>query len=52
MLLANKQVATFVYNYKKAKEKNTFVFRIHDFPDPEKVKDFSIFARQLKVTLD
>ena len=46
MLLANKQVATFVYNYKKAKEKNTFVYRIHDFPDPEKVKDFSIFARQ------
>jgi ribonuclease R len=25
MLLANKHVATFVYNYKKAKEKNTFV---------------------------
>ena len=46
MLLANKQVATFVYNYKKAKEKNTFVYRIHDFPDPEKVKDFSVFARQ------
>ena len=46
MLLANKQVATFVYNYKKGKEKNTFVYRIHDFPDPEKVKDFSLFARQ------
>jgi ribonuclease R len=46
MLLANKQVATFVYNYKKGKEKNTFVYRIHDFPDPEKVKDFSLFAKQ------
>jgi ribonuclease R len=46
MLLANKQVATFVYNYKKGKEKNTFVYRIHDFPDPEKVRDFSVFARQ------
>jgi ribonuclease R len=46
MLLANKQVATFVYNYKKQKEKNTFVYRIHDFPDPEKVKDFSVFAKQ------
>jgi ribonuclease R len=46
MLLANKQVATFVYNYNKGKEKNTFVYRIHDFPDPEKVKDFSVFARQ------
>ena len=54
MLLANKQVATFVYNYKKAKEKNTFVYRIHDFPDPEKVKDFSIFARQFghKMNID
>jgi ribonuclease R len=46
MLLANKQVATFVYNYKKGKEKNTFVYRIHDFPDPDKVKDFALFAKQ------
>lgn len=46
MLLANKHVATFAYNYKKGKEKNTFVYRIHDFPDPEKVKDFALFAKQ------
>lgn len=46
MLLANKQVATFVYNHKKGKEKNTFVYRIHDFPDPDKVKDFALFAKQ------
>src|SRR5688572_2888029 len=46
MLLANKQVATFVYNKGKGKDKNTFVYRTHDFPDPEKVKDFSVFARQ------
>ncbi|MEJ1236690.1 ribonuclease R [Chryseolinea sp. T2] len=46
MLLANKQVATFVYNIRKGKEKNTFVYRTHDFPDPEKVKDFSVFAKQ------
>jgi len=46
MLLANKQVATFVYNIKKGKERNTFVYRIHDYPDPEKVKNFSVFARQ------
>lgn len=46
MLLANKYVATFVYNYKKGKEKNTFVYRIHDFPDPDKVKDFAVFAKQ------
>jgi ribonuclease R len=46
MLLANKQVATFVYNYKKGKEKNTFVYRTHDLPDAERVKDFAMFARQ------
>lgn len=46
MLLANKQVATFVHSMKKGKEKNTYVYRIHDFPDPEKVKDFAVFARQ------
>jgi ribonuclease R len=46
MLLANKYVATFVYDYKKGKEKNTFVYRIHDFPDPDRVKDFALFAKQ------
>jgi ribonuclease R len=46
MLLANKQVATFVFNYKKGKEKNTFVYRIHDSPDPDKVMDFATFAKQ------
>lgn len=46
MLLANKQVATYVYNLRKGKEKNTYVYRIHDLPDPEKVKNFSVFARQ------
>jgi ribonuclease R len=46
MLLANRQVATFVYNYKKGKEKNTFVYRTHDFPDEERVKDFALFAKQ------
>ncbi len=54
MLLANKQVATFVYEKNKGKEKNTYVYRIHDAPDPEKVKDFSVFARQFghKVNVD
>ncbi len=46
MLLANKRVATHVYAQKKGAEKNTFVYRIHDFPDPEKVKNFAQFAKQ------
>lgn len=46
MLLANKQVANFIFNYNKGKEKNTYVYRVHDFPDPDKVKDFALFAKQ------
>jgi len=46
MLLANKAVATFIYKIKKSEGKNTFVYRIHDAPDPEKIRDFSVFARQ------
>jgi len=46
MLLANKAVATYVYKMKKGEDKNTFVYRIHDHPDPEKLEDFSKFARQ------
>lgn len=46
MLLANKQVATFVYKLREGKERNTYVYRTHDSPDPDKVKDFAVFARQ------
>lgn len=46
MLLANKAVATFIYKMVKGEVKNTFVYRIHDFPDPEKLQDFSAFAKQ------
>lgn len=46
MLLANRAVATFVYKMKKGEEKNTFVYRTHDFPNPEKVADFALFAKQ------
>lgn len=46
MLLANRAVATFVYKMKKGEEKNIFVYRTHDFPNPEKVADFALFAKQ------
>jgi ribonuclease R len=46
MLLANKQVARFIFNMKKGEEKNTFVYRTHDLPDPEKVQNFALFAKQ------
>ncbi len=41
MLLANKQVACFIGDTKDKKEKKTFVYRIHDKPDPEKLEKFN-----------
>lgn len=52
MLLANKRVAEFVYNYKKRREKNTFVYRTHDYPDVEKVNQFREFAQRFGHKLD
>lgn len=46
MLLANKAVATFIFKSKKDESKNTFVYRTHDNPDPEKVMNFAQFAKQ------
>jgi ribonuclease R len=51
MLLANKAVASFVYKQKKGADKNTFVYRTHDFPDPDRVSDFAVFAKQFGHTL-
>ena len=46
MLLANKKVATYVWSMKKGENRNTFVYRTHDFPDPEKVNAFAKFAKR------
>lgn len=46
MLLANKAVATYIFKLKKGGDKNTFVYRTHDFPNPDKVSDFAEFAKQ------
>jgi ribonuclease R len=52
MLLANRKVAEFVYNLKKAKTRNTMVYRIHDNPDPEKLSNFSQFAARFGYKVD
>jgi ribonuclease R len=35
-----------VYKLKKGEDRNTFVYRTHDHPDPEKVANFATFAKQ------
>lgn len=43
MLLANKKVAEFVGKPKGRKKPKTFVYRIHDKPDPDKLQSFNSF---------
>ncbi|MCS7029605.1 MAG: ribonuclease R [Bacteroidia bacterium] len=44
MLLANRKVTEFVY-HQREKPRNTFVYRVHDAPDPQKVEELSNFVR-------
>ncbi|SDK84038.1 ribonuclease R [Catalinimonas alkaloidigena] len=46
MLLANKQVATFVYHLRKGRKKNPMVYRVHESPDPDKLLTFANFAQR------
>jgi ribonuclease R len=52
MLLANKRVAEWINkpsgskDEKKRKTERTFVYRIHDKPDKEKLKSFSLFVKK------
>lgn len=43
MLLANKNVAEYIGKVPKGKSARTFVYRIHDVPDPEKLDTFNTF---------
>lgn len=46
MLLANRCVATFVGDVKEKKERKTFVYRVHDRPNEEKLRKFSHFIKK------
>ena len=48
MLLANKEVAEFVYKYeKKAGKPFPLPYRIHDFPDKDRIAELAIFVKAL-----
>ena len=46
MLLANKKVAEFIDSSRDGNKTKTFVYRIHDKPDPEKLDNFNHFIKK------
>lgn len=46
MLLANQTVAEFIGKTPKNKKAKTFVYRVHDLPDPEKMSTLSTFIQR------
>lgn len=46
MLLANKTVATHIGKPGRGQKVKTFVYRIHDLPNPDKLENFSQFIRK------
>ena len=54
MLLANKEVATHFFKQKEKGKDNrkTFVYRVHDQPDPEKLSRFATFAHRFGHKMD
>ncbi len=51
MLLANRTVATRIARPGKGQRVKTFVYRVHDVPDPEKLKNFSVFIKKFGYNL-
>ncbi|MDX1478764.1 MAG: ribonuclease R [Saprospiraceae bacterium] len=48
MLLANKEVAKFIGETRKD-DRIPFVYRVHDLPDPDKVAELAMFAREFDI---
>lgn len=46
MLLANKRVAEFVFNMRKGRQRNTMVYRVHEHPNPDRMKVFAAFSKK------
>ncbi len=48
MLLANREVATYINNIAKSKNRElAFVYRIHDVPNPDKIEELATFVHAL-----
>lgn len=51
MLLANKTVATHIGRPGRGQKAKTFVYRIHDVPNPDKLQNFSLFIKKFGYNL-
>lgn len=51
MLLANRTAASHIGKAKRGNKAKTFVYRIHDLPNPEKLENFSTFIKRFGYTL-
>lgn len=51
MLLANKTVATHIGKPGRGQKAKTFVYRIHDLPDPDKLNNFAVFIKRFGYNL-
>ena len=51
MLLANKTVATHIGKPGKGMKAKTFVYRIHDVPNPDKLNTFAVFIKRFGYNL-
>ncbi len=47
MLLANREVATYMNKRVEGKAEIPFVYRVHDYPNPDKVAELALFAKEL-----
>jgi ribonuclease R len=52
MLLANKKVAEYIGKAKKGTKPKTFVYRVHDNPDPDKISTFKKFLKKFGYSIN
>ncbi len=52
MLLANRTVAAHIGARKKESEAKPFLYRVHDLPDPDRMKDLAHFVKQFGFSLE
>jgi ribonuclease R len=52
MLLANRQVATFLSKPEKGRDPFPLIYRVHDSPDPAKMETFAVFIEKFGHKID